>query len=172
MKQKLLYAQCILVATIIGALLLSVWLSLAGQSALALPPPLPTMTPTPAPRPTSPLPPPVTGGLIELQAQFPQTWPWDEAHWQALWTVVQWQDKGNWYDVEGWQGTLDEAAFDATGNVVGKKMWWVAKGDLGTGPFRWQVYRSQGGRLLVTSDTFDLPEAVNRITVVEVALSP
>ncbi len=173
MKNKQMYVFLLAVGVI--GVLLSAWPSSSTRATAMIPPPIPTMTSTPEPTAT---PVPVTGSLIELQAEFPQAWPWDEAHWQELWAVVQWQDdtawldpEEEWRDVEGWQGTLDEVALDVDGSIVGKKTWWVAKEDLGTGPFRWLVYRSQGGRLLGVSDTFDLPEIVNRITIMEVTLS-
>jgi len=107
-------------------------------------------------------------GVIELQVHFPSTWPWNEVHWQELWTVAQWQDnEGRWRDVEGWRGTLDRVVVDEEEQVVGRKTWWVAESDLGRGPFRWRVYRSQGGRLLATSDEFTLPETVAVEVVLE-----
>jgi hypothetical protein len=89
--------------------------------------------------------------------------------WQELWTVVQWQDPYTevWHDVEGWQGTLDGVT-----DGLGKKTWWVASRDLDTGPFRWRVYRSEGGTLLATSEPFNLPGAVGAAVTVEVALTP
>ncbi|MDY7080385.1 MAG: hypothetical protein SXV54_26190 [Chloroflexota bacterium] len=153
----------------IGVLLLCAWLSSPTRAAPMIPPPIPTMTLTPAPKPTSP---PSTGGLIELQAQFPQTWPWDEVHGQELWTIVQWRDdKGYWRDVEGWQGTLDAIATGEDGDVVGYKTWWVAKTDSNRGPFRWVVYKSRDGAALVRSESFYLPDATSK-TVIEVALKP
>jgi len=81
----------------------------------------------------------------------------------GLWTVVQWQDSaGGWHDVDGWGGTLDE------GN---KRVWWVAPDAFGTGPLRWAVYQSQGGKLLATSASFHLPDAVGKKLRVEVSLS-
>jgi len=77
---------------------------------------------------------------------------------------------GNWHDVEGWQGTLDSVATGEGGTVMGKKVWWVAERDLGTGPFRWVVTRDEGGRLLGTSEPFDLPGAVGATVTVEVSL--
>jgi hypothetical protein len=117
--------------------------------------------------------------LIELRVQFPQTWPWGEVHWQKLWTVVQWQDEadwanpgGVWRDVEGWQGELEEIAIGEVGEVVGKRLWWVAKANLGKGPFRWQVYQGKGDALLVTSEPFYLPDIKGQTRVVEVSLAP
>jgi hypothetical protein len=131
-------------------------------------PPRPEPTPTlPPTSPALPKPQPV-GGFIELQASFSDTWPWDTVPRRELWTVVQWQDAfGNWHDVEGWQGTLDDVK-----DKTGAKRWWVAPSELGKGPFRWAVYRSQGGRLLVRSDPFDLPAASGETVAVDVALEP
>jgi hypothetical protein len=85
--------------------------------------------------------------------------------------MVQWQDeKGQWHDVNGWRGELDEAEVGADGQAVGVKAWWVAEEDLDKGPFRWQIYQSQGGRLLATSDPFDLPEKARQQIVVEIPL--
>jgi hypothetical protein len=160
-----------LVVGIVGALLASMWLSsLTRATASQLPPlpPIPTATYTPVPRPTSP---PPTGGFIELHAQFPQAWPWAEVHWQELWTVVQWQDdKGKWYNVEGWQGRLDDVATGKDGGVVGYKKWWVAKGDSGKSPFRWAVYKKQGGAALAASESFSLPGSAGKTVIIEVSL--
>jgi len=173
-KQNKSYARRFApVVGVIGALLVSVWLSSLMGAAAAPPPPLPpipTVTLTPAPKPTSP---PPTGSFIELHVQFPRTWPWDEAHWQELWTVVQWQDdEGLWRNVEGWQGTLDDVAAGEGGGVVGYKTWWVARADSGKGPFRWVIYKSRGGAALATSESFYLPDAAGETVKVEVSLSP
>ena len=70
-----------------------------------------------------------------------------------LWTVVQWRHPdGSWRDVEGWRGTFDEIV-----GGEGRKVWWVSEDGFGHGPFRWVVYQSEGGRLLGTSGTFNLP---------------
>jgi hypothetical protein len=132
------------------------------QPAQALPP-----RPTVPPTPTIPLAPEssAAGAQIQLQAQFPASWPWQTTHWQDLWTVVQWQDAhGAWHVVEGWQGTLDTVEIDADGTVTGYKTWWVGEEILGQGPLRWQVYGSNGGSLLATSEPFHLPSA-SRITL-------
>jgi hypothetical protein len=72
------------------------------------------------------------GAAIELVAP---------AH-PGAWSVVQWQDiNGNWQDVDGWRGSLNEA---------GSRRWWVAAKDLGTGPFRWVVGEA-------VSEPFNLP---------------
>ncbi len=106
-----------------------------------------------------------------LRARFPEAWPWDEVHWQDLWTVVQWQDPhtGTWHDVGGWQGTPDGVEVEDE-TVVGQKSWWVAEEDFGSGPFRWVMYQGQGGAQLATSEPFDLP-GFNR-EVVQVEVSP
>ena len=172
-------------AVSLGCVLLGVmWLpALTRAEPLSLPPlntqtPYPTGQATPVSTATpqatatsAPAPPaPPTGGLVNLRVQFPE---WLSYQWQELWTVVQWQDEwGTWHDVEGWQGTLDHVTTSENGEIVGKGTWWVAKDGLGTGPFRWQVYRSEGGRVLVTSDEFDLPGATGQAVTVEVALGP
>jgi len=139
------------------------------QPARALPPRPPTPTFTPIPPPSQQL--ASTVAQIELCAQFPSAWPWNEIHWQELWTVVQWQDnKGQWHDVEGWRGTLDRVVVDGDEEIVGRKTWWVSASDLGEGPFRWLVYRAEGGRLLVSSEEFYLPGADGQTAMVEVAL--
>jgi hypothetical protein len=112
------------------------------------------------------------GAHIELHVTFPSSWAWDRIHWQELWTIVQWQDnEGRWHDVEGWQGTLDSITVADDGKVTGKKTWWVGEKDLGTGPFRWRVYRGKGSWLLATSAPFDLPAAIGQKIVVEVSLA-
>ena len=70
-------------------------------------------------------------------------------------------------DVEGWQGTFDDAQ---TGGRT--KQWWVAEKDFGTGPFRWLVYQEQGGPMLAASESFDLPAFNGAIVSVEPTLKP
>jgi hypothetical protein len=171
-RQNGAYAhRLVLAAGIIGALLASLWLSsVTRATASQLPPlpPIPTATFTPVPKPTSP---PPTGSFIELHARFPRAWPWTEVHWQELWTVVQWQDdRGKWINVEGWQGRLDDVAAGEDSGVLGYKKWWVAAGDSGKGPFRWVVYKSQGGAALATSGFFSLPDSVGKTVIIEVSL--
>jgi hypothetical protein len=97
-------------------------------------------------------------------------WPWAEVHWQDLWTEVQWQDdKGEWHAVDGWRGTLDRV-IEKEGVIIGQKTWWVAEDALGTGPFRWQVYQDEGGRLLTTSNPFDLPGSDGSTVTLKVPL--
>jgi len=117
------------------------------------------------PRPT-----PVTPTPISMPASTSPGWAVIELHVQAarpeLWTVVQWQDRlGGWHDVEGWRGTLDEAS-----NGVGKKVWWVARANFDTGPFRWVIYQGPGGKLLAASGSFQLPRYENTAMVIEVSL--
>ena len=124
--------------------------TLATVSAL---PPRPTPQPTPIVEPAASAP----GALIKLNIQ-PAAQP-------ALWTVVQWQDRlGGWHDVEGWRGTLDQVS-----NGVGK-VWWVARANFDTGPFRWVIYQSPGGKLLAASGNFQLPRYENTAVVIEVSL--
>jgi hypothetical protein len=129
------------------------------------------------PRPTVPLPPPddtesFAYAQIQLQVQFPDSWPWHTTHWQDLWTAVQWQDlSGAWHGVEGWQGTLDEVKSCKNGVVTGYKTWWVGGEHMGEGPFRWLVYHGKGGRLLATSESFDLPSINKATLVVEMPLT-
>lgn len=81
-----------------------------------------------------------------------------------VWTIVQWQDNaGDWRDVEGWQGTLDQ------GN---KKTWWVAAKDFGQGPFRWTIYDGAGGPMLAASAPFYLPDQANQTVTIELPLAP
>jgi hypothetical protein len=128
------------------------------------------------PRPAVPQP---SGGVessaqaqIQLQVQFPDSWPWQTAHWQGLWTVVQWQDpSGAWHDVEGWQGTLDEVKSHENGAVTGYKTWYVGKDHMGEEAFRWLIYRGKGSLLLATSESFDLPSVNKATLVVEMPLT-
>jgi hypothetical protein len=155
---------------VVGLTLLIVMSSpaVAHAAPLALPP----LPPPPPPAPVPAAPSTFTGGFIELYLQFPQAWA-QGTHWQDLWTAVQWLDEwGYWRDVEGWQGSLDEVITQADGTVTGHKTWWVTEDDLDRGPFRWRVYRSQGGWLLATSPTFDLPSQRRATTTVEITLRP
>ena len=144
-----------LIASSLCALLMVAW---GASLTLAAPPALP-----PRPTPGAPTP-------ISMPASTSPGWAVIELHVQAarpeLWTVVQWQDAlGGWHDVEGWRGTLD----DISGGV-GKKMWWVARPNFGTGPFRWVIYQNQGGKLLAASEAFRLPSSENSAVVVQVSL--
>ncbi|MCB0170599.1 MAG: hypothetical protein KDJ97_08610 [Anaerolineae bacterium] len=73
----------------------------------------------------------------------------------GAWSVVQWQDiNGDWQDVDGWQGSLDQS---------GQRRWWVAAKDFGTGPFRWVV--GDTAAPTAASEPFHLP-AVGAATLV------
>ncbi len=75
----------------------------------------------------------------------------------GVWTMLQWGDgANNWYDVSGWQGTIEPD---------GTRTWWVAPGDMGTGPFRWLVLTEEGGSVLATSESFDLPELDRHVLI-------
>jgi len=76
---------------------------------------------------------------------------------------VEWQDPftEKWTAVDGWQGNVDHN-FTTT--------WWVAAADLGDGPFRWQLYATEDGNLLTTSETFNLPAKAKQMVVVTVDL--
>jgi hypothetical protein len=153
-----------IVCTLLAVALLP---SVAQAAALSLPP-----RPIVVSQSESAPPPP--GGFIVLRVQFPQAWPWTKVHWQDLWTVVQWQDhSGDWHDVEGWQGTLDEVNNDKDKGVCeGEKVWWAAKADFDKGPFRWVVYRERGGKLLAQSESFYLPHFIGETVRIEVPIVP
>jgi hypothetical protein len=135
----------ILVSLLLGL----VWppLSSAGQSL----PPRETPTATPASKEKDKSDKKPIGAYIALQVQPAQA---------GLWSVVQWQDSaGGWHEVEGWRATL---------GAGGSIHWWVAAKDFGTGPFRWNITEGPGGRVLGTSQTFNLPAQANetlRVTV-------
>lgn len=78
------------------------------------------------------------------------------------WSVIQWLgDDGNWYDVEGWRGSLNEN---------GTRQWWVDAKDFGTGPFRWVVFSDfDGNSILGASTSFKLPSQANKTLFVSVS---
>ena len=81
------------------------------------------MTKTPV-LPVAPTRPAPAGTKIALHVQSPETGAWETAHWQDLWTVVEWQDhRGTWHAVEGWQGGLDGVTTDESGQVTGTQGW-------------------------------------------------
>ncbi len=105
--------------------------------------------PTPAATPSVP----VSGAAIRLHTS---------ASVPGAWTIIEWQNElGDWYEVEGWRGHLDEGNVDM-------KTWWVYPVNFGQGPFRWLVYTSENGDLLAVSDPFDLP--LHNRQVVSVAI--
>jgi hypothetical protein len=146
---------------------LPVWVH-AAPSAL---PPRPTSEPTPTPQPMPAVKPRPGGGVIELRVQFAQGWSWTSIPWQELWTVIQWQDwLGNWHNVQGWQGGLDNV-LSQDGQIVGTQSWWVDQADLAKGPFRWVIYHDPAGQPLATSDPFYLPRVGGQTVQVPVLLS-
>ncbi len=93
------------------------------------------------------------GAYIELQVQSTEA---------RLWTAVQWQDSvGDWHDVEGWRGILDQN---------NNKVWWVSAAHFGKGPFRWVIYQEQYGPQLTTSESFNLPKEANQTVTIKVSL--
>src|SRR5512143_1602836 len=137
LHQHTLRARWTVLIGLLCSLVMTMSLLTPNQTSVQALPPRPTpATVTPTAAPSSYV---REGGLIELHVHPLQT---------GLWTLIQWQDaRGQWHDVDGWQGTLD-------GDL---QVWWVAPRDFGKGPFRWQVYRSYGGSLLATSQAFSLP---------------
>lgn len=66
----------------------------------------------------------------------------------GTWGMVQWQDaNGDWHDVEGWGGQLENS----------QAVWWVSPQHYKTGPYRWVVYDVAGGTQVAVSDMFYLP---------------
>ncbi|MBN2004933.1 MAG: hypothetical protein JXA21_16360 [Anaerolineae bacterium] len=133
--------------------------------------PLPTATATrPASSPQAAVPQAAEGAQIALQLNFPEDWLWEQIGWQNVHTVVQWQDEyGKWHVVEGWRGALDSIE-NVAGQWTGQKTWWASAASLGTGPFRWLVYRADTGALLAISEPFGLPATMLQTTIVEVNL--
>lgn len=121
--------------------------------------PPPTWTPGPAPAKT-PVPTPrhPGGAWIRLRVHGGDR----SGNW---WTEVQWQDEeGEWHPVEGWQGPLERL------DGEWGRVWWVSQSQFGTGPFRWVIYRGQGGEPVVLSAPFTLPETEGATRWVEVSL--
>lgn len=137
-----------------GILFLTVML-LGNPSLVAAGGGLPPRLPPRPVEPTPPAPPPITGAMIQLQTSTAMP---------GAWTVVEWQNEhGDWYVVTGWQGHLDDGNDDM-------KSWWVYPDDFNSAPFRWQVYESETGALLATSENFHLPAKNLEIIIVEVDL--
>lgn len=159
---------------LLGALLMfGVLPSLVQAAPPALPPritpsptltltPILTLTPTPQVVTTSPG---ADSSTLELIVKASGQ-AMSQYNWKTLWTVVQWQDaNAAWHDVEGWRDVLD--TLDATG---GSKHWSVPDSLFGRGPFRWLVYDRDGGALLATSATYQLPASGGQTVRVEVTL--
>ncbi len=152
LHSHILRARWLVLLGLLCGLVMTMSLLTPNQTAVQALPPRPTpVTATPTAVPSAYV---REGGLIELHVHPIQT---------GLWTVVQWQDaRGQWHDVDGWQGTLDGSL----------QIWWVAPRDLGKGPFRWQVYRSYGGSLLATSQSFSLPRRTCATVRIDVGVKP
>lgn len=142
----------IMLGLLCGLVMLT-WLLTPAQAPVQALPPRPTPAPTASPT-TIPSAYVREGGLIELDLHPAR---------EGLWTMIQWQDaRGQWHDVDGWQGTVDGAI----------QIWWVAPRDFGKGPFRWRVYQNPGGLLLATSQSFSLPHTTGETVRVDVGIKP
>ena len=147
---------------VIITLLALLWPAFAQAAPSALPPR--PSTPTPIPLPSAQF--PAVTASIELQVRFGSKWYWGAVTWQDLRTVVQWQDSlGAWHAVDGWRGALDEF----TGGE-GRKVWWVAGKDFGSGPFRWAVTAGQSDQPIAVSNSFNLPAHRNEQMIVAMVL--
>jgi hypothetical protein len=156
----------IVAATCTSLVVLLIFSHAPGASA-QLPTRPPNPTATPAPRIE------VSGGEIELHAQFSSTWPWRSVPWQNLWTIVQWRGTwGVWHDVEGWQGGFDDVTTGEAGEIIGEKAWWVLSRDLGKGPFRWVVLRAEAGETVGVSEPFYLPSSIGEMLTVDALIEP
>lgn len=134
-----------------------------GWSAPANADTAPALTQAAPPRPTiQPLNAPLSasspyGAHIELILQ--STWP------AGAIAVVQWGDtRGNWFNVEGWRGSL--------GSSIRSIRWWVARKDYGTGPFRWIVRDLSREQTLAISATFNLPRADGQLITIATLNAP
>lgn len=95
------------------------------------------------------------GAFIELHVQPAQP---------GAWVTVQWLDNsGNWIDVEGWSGVIEENK---------PVLWWVKEADFGKGPFRWAVYTDSGNSQVLASDEFYLPRQVGETLPVRITVLP
>ena len=158
-------ATTLLVALVAGALMVA--LALAAPASTPAAAPLPPRPETEASADKSA----DNGATIRLELDFGDRWYEFGGEWGELWTAVQWQDaEGDWNTVTGWQGSLDTIEVTETGAIIGHKGWWVSEGDLGAESFRWQVFASQGGQLVATSDPFDLPLQAGWTVLVQAAL--
>jgi hypothetical protein len=152
-QQHTLRTRLMIMTGLLCGLVALAWLAApAGSAVQALPPrPTPVLTTTPTAVPSTYV---REGGLIELHIHPVQT---------GLWTLVQWQDaRGQWHDVDGWQGTVDDTL----------QVWWVAPRDFGKGPFRWRIHQSYGGQLLATSQSFSLPQRTGVTVRIDVGIKP
>lgn len=119
----------------------------------SMPPRPSTPTPTLVPPPTRSVFTSVSGAFIHIQVVNGN---------RQTFTMLQWQDgEGNWHDVDGWRGTLEDGVW---------KRWWLPSYLFGKGPFRWLVYEHSGGELLAVSRSFDLPTLPGQVVSVLVTL--
>lgn len=64
---------------------------------------------------------------------------------------VQWQDPtGGWHNIDNWLVPFDQSQLGYTPN-------YVDPADFGTGPYRWVLFDSLGGKILGTSEPFMFP---------------
>ncbi len=128
-------------------------LLIAAFAALQTPKAVQALPPRPEPMTNNETPTPAKGGFIVLTVDGAAS---------DVWTTIQWQDDdGDWHLVDGWQGHT---------NAENEVKWYVAKDNLGSGPFRWLVYDESCGSLLARSDPFDLPGQSRQTVRVDVAL--
>jgi len=149
-KHKIKIYLMLMMAAIWAMLMVPVAPSVAQGEPTLTPPPNRPPLPSPYPGDTEGDDQGPAGAYIELLIQ--------PAH-PGLWSVVQWQDNtGNWHDVEGWRGTVDQRGY---------RNWWVEAKDFGKGPFRWIVTRRPGAPPMAISEQFYLPTvARNNVLVV------
>ncbi len=129
--------------------------------------PIPTETPEPTAVPEQNI--ATTGSRLQLHIHYGRDWPWHLMAWQDLWTEVQWTDGTDWFVVEGWRGQMDNIA-QQDDHWVSLREWWVDARDLGKGPFRWVIYDHQGGKVLVTSESFMLPAGGGQTMIINQTL--
>jgi hypothetical protein len=130
---------------LLGVVMLLV--AMTGVAAADLPPrptPLPTPTSTSVPASSNS----TASALIELRVPTASL---------NYYTAVQWLDaQGAWHTVDSWQGNLDDT-LNKVDQTLAYKRWWVNAAQFGLKNFRWLVYDRPNGKLLITSQTFDLP---------------
>ncbi len=153
LKKELILIKLTFTILFISLLAWTIWPPVAEAG---LPP---RNTPTPIPAPSdrdkdkdddTPI-----GAWLELQAGGDHAGEWSEVQWQ--------NSAGAWENVDGWQGTLDEA---------GRCRWWVAAKDFGRGPFRWVITQGKGGPAIYTSELFYLPTGATETMQVVVSVGP
>lgn len=113
------------------------------------------------------------GVRVYLEGEFPMSWPWETVHWQEdLWHEVEWYSEQNgWTQVNGWHGRFD-AIYQEDEMMVARRELWGENHHVGTGPFRWRVYRSENGALLASSDAFYMPQQPGNIVIVRQEMTP